>query len=811
MRAVLGLASRELARRWLSWVVLALLVGVAGGAVLTAVAGARRTDSAYPRFLSAYHASDALVAPADNGTGGYDDALARLPSVAAIAPIAGLQAAPLEPGGRVDAAATVAAPLDNRYGRSLEIPKMLAGRLPSPDRPGEVAVDQIAAQALHLKVGSTLEMGAVPDAGPQRIRRLRERVVGIMVTRGSVVPVTVLDRGSIIMASTALWRELGPRYGAFDGAYVKLRPGATLAELTSQAQALAQRYRRATGGQIFVADEATQAATVERSIRPQAVTLALFAVVLAVTALLVVGQAASRQLLAAARDNGTLAALGLTRLQLAAVGLAEVGAATAAGAALACGVAIAASPLMPIGPARLAEPDPGVRADVPVLAVGFAGILALLLARVAWPAWRLASARRAAGRDDTGTAGHRSGAAEWLARAGAPITAVAGARLAFDPGQGRTAVPVRSALLGLALSVAAVTAAATFGANLLHLVHTPRLYGQSWDAEVDLGFSVITPGQFERITAHVPGIAGWTYGVHGTVQIGNAVVPAIGLAPGRGPVSSPTLLAGRPPRLQRQIVLGTSVLRLVGKDLGQTVPIAAAGHGKMQTVIVGKAVFPYFGQGSFTPTDLGEGALVTASVLEPQSSAAQGAGYNFVLLRFDHGPRQAADMADFERAMGSFCATVEQPTCLITDQRPNSIVNYALIDGTPEVLAGILALLGLAVLAQFAVASARRRRRDFAVLRTLGLLRAQLIAITAWQAAAMTGLALLVGLPLGVAGGHWAWSLFAGQVGLSTAAVTPLPLLLLTVPAAITAAIAVTLPSGHGCARLNPAAVLRSE
>ncbi len=266
-------------------------------------------------------------------------------------------------------------------------------------------------------------------------------------------------------------------------------------------------------------------------------------------------------------------------------------------------------------------------------------------------------------------------AAGWLARAGAPVTAVTGVRLAFDPGQGRTAVPVRSVLLGLALSLAAVTAAATFGANLLHLVHTPRLYGQSWNAEVDLGFTTITPREFERITAHVPGIAGWTYGLHGTVQIGSAVVPAIGLAEGHGPVTPPTLLAGRSPHSQRQIVLGASVLRLVGKDLGQTVPVTAAGRGQEQTVIVGQAVFPYFGQGSFTPTDLGEGALVTASLLEPQSSAANGAGYNFVLLRFDRGPRQAADMADFERAMRPFCATVEQPTCLITDQRPNSVVN----------------------------------------------------------------------------------------------------------------------------------------
>ncbi len=44
----------------------------------------------------------------------------------------------------------------------------------------------------------------------------------------------------------------------------------------------------------------------------------------------------------------------------------------------------------------------------------------------------------------------------------------------------------RSAILGLATAVAAVVAAVTFGANLLHLVHTPRLYGQEWDVAVDL-------------------------------------------------------------------------------------------------------------------------------------------------------------------------------------------------------------------------------------------------------------------------------------------------------------------------------------
>ena len=325
-------------------------------------------------------------------------------------------------------------------------------------------------------------MRAVP-AGPSpgadaaaRRPPLRERVVGIVVTRGSVHPVTNLDKVPAIFASTALLHQLGRAYTSFDGAYVKLRPGHSPGIAGRQAEALAQRFR-ATGGHVFVADESAQAAAVERSIRPEAVSLALFALVLAITALLVVGQAATRLIAAAQPANPVLAALGMTRGQLMAAGLLEVGVAAAAGAVAAVGLAVAASPLMPIGTARLAEPDPGVSADCGGAhggggchrgarrgAGGAAG-----LAPGVGRQWRPAAAAASAG---------RSKVAEWLAAAGAPVTAAAGVRLALEPGRGRTAVPVRSALTGAALSVLAVTAAFTFGANLLHLVHTPRLYGQ---------------------------------------------------------------------------------------------------------------------------------------------------------------------------------------------------------------------------------------------------------------------------------------------------------------------------------------------
>src|SRR5438093_7191774 len=79
MRAVVAVVAHELRTRWRAWVGLALLVPFAGGCVLTAAAGARRTDSAYQRFLVASRASDVLVSPAGSGLGGYYGALARLP------------------------------------------------------------------------------------------------------------------------------------------------------------------------------------------------------------------------------------------------------------------------------------------------------------------------------------------------------------------------------------------------------------------------------------------------------------------------------------------------------------------------------------------------------------------------------------------------------------------------------------------------------------------------------------------------------------------------------------------------------------
>ena len=148
---------------------------------------------------------------------------------------------------------------------------------------------------------------------------------------------------------------------------------------------------------------------------------------------------------------------------------------------------------------------------------------------------------------------------------------------------------------------------------------------------------------------------------------------------------------------------------------------------------------------------------------------------------------------------------------MTTDQRPGDIRNYAAVRDTPLVLAAVLALLAVGTLAHVLVTGVRRRRRDLAVLKTLGCTRSQVHGVVAWQASALAAAALLAGIPLGVIAGRWAWALFADAAGVSTAATVPLATVLLAIPATLLAANLIAAAPGWEAARLRPALVLRTE
>jgi len=393
--------------------------------------------------------------------------------------------------------------------------------------------------------------------------------------------------------------------------------------------------------------------------------------------------------------------------------------------------------------------------------------------------------------------------------------------MAFEPGRGRTAVPVRSALAGSVIALAALVAAIVFGASLAGLVGTPHRYGDNWDGELNFGFAGVSGPFFgTRVVPAVPAITGYAAGNTGQVTVDGMLVPAIGVDQVRGS-GYPTLLAGHPPAAPDQIVLGAQTLRALHRVVGQTVRVAVTmatdkGGTRAPRVmrVVGTAVFPDFGLPGFSDTDLGSGALVATPLLSetmPETGCRGGVTcYNFFLLRYVPG-------TDAGQANARLLATVQRDgcpfsTCTATsDQRPGDIRNYAAVRDTPLVLAAVLALLAIGTLAHVLLTGVRRRRRDLAVLKTLGCTRSQVHGMVAWEASALAAAALVAGIPLGVIAGRWAWAVFADATGVASQAIVDLPLVLLAVPVTLLLANVIAAWPGWTAARLRPATVLRAE
>jgi hypothetical protein len=232
--------------------------------------------------------------------------------------------------------------------------------------------------------------------------------------------------------------------------------------------------------------------------------------------------------------------------------------------------------------------------------------------------------------------------------------------------------------------------------------------------------------------------------------------------------------------------------------------------------IVGVGVFPGFSRGSFAATDLGNGAAVTAPVLsepDPQTGcSARTVCYNFFLLRYRPGTNLNATAKRLTVAVTAAGCPPGPDSCLVTaDQRPSDIQDYTGVRDVPLVLGGVLALLAVGTLAHVLLTGVRRRRRDLAVLKTLGMDRSQIVRVVAWQASALAGAALLVGIPVGLLVGRWVFALFAGSLGVAPNATISLLVVLATIPAVLVLANLIAAAPGRAAARIRPALVLRGE
>ncbi|MGO9874083.1 MAG: hypothetical protein ACLPVY_09815 [Acidimicrobiia bacterium] len=393
-------------RRWAGYLALVLLIGLLGGVALGAVAGARRTQSSFPAFLRSTNPSELTVfGLPSNKHGTLLSGIAHLPHITHVESYAQFAVELIEPNAGPTQAAPRGVALGSIDGLGFDQDRLtvIAGHLADPTRADEIMMTANAARLLGLHLGSVVSVGifttdqthlsAFGTAAVQPKHKARVTVVGIVMFNNTVGQ-------NDVDAST-------DPYMIFTPAFTRPRTQCCNTELTSGLQVdrsaraaptvetELERILSAKGVGLSVRVTSGIEAQAERAIKPQAIALGVFGVIVALAALLLAGQVIGRQLRLDTDDLDLLRTIGASRSMTTADGLVGVIGAVVIGSFVAVAVAVGLSPLAPFGPSRRVYPTKGIAFDWTVLGVGVATLIVVLSAA----AFRLAS-RRPHGRSD---------------------------------------------------------------------------------------------------------------------------------------------------------------------------------------------------------------------------------------------------------------------------------------------------------------------------------------------------------------------------------------------------------------------------
>lgn len=756
---------------------LALVIAIAGGASMTALTAARRTSSAFSRYLVASDASDLAVnVVATSYDGSVDGSLAgvlpftrrarSLPGIEADSTYVGLETIFLgtKDGSVSPVGAEVLGSLDGRFLDSDRV-ALTAGRLPHRGALDEVFLNESAAAATGSTVGSTLHLVVLASSeGDPREIPVVDRVAATVVGIG-LFPDEVLaddfDRSARVLVTPATTQKYLDVAGSYSWQGLHLASGMTADKAISEYQSILDE---GYGMNVQRTDE--QVASVQRSIHPLVAALVAFGLATGVAALLLGALGAVRLAGGAAANSRTLRAIGVAPRGVGAAVAAPALLSVLIGAVGAMAVALALSPLGPIGAVRAVEPTPGLRADATVLlgcGAVLCAVLGLTATLAAWTAMRRQNAPV--------TADRPSRAIDAIARSGLRPTAAIGAGHALGTGGGAGAAS-RSTIVGCAISVIAVVSALTFGAGAHQVLADPHRYG--WAAD----FAIETAGGYERINpdggkAVVENARGTIQALavtgNGKLRLRSREVNAMGLIPVVG-VAPITVLAGRLPRTPHEIALG----RVTARELRSTVGESLTGPaGPLR--VVGLVALPAIGPQASSHPSLGQGALLSFAGLAAQDDTAF-PGVVLVDLRPGADARKLSPTIK-QLVSDHMTSLPSEASAAYRNLRPADIIGLSTASRTAYLLA--MALIAAAVLSMALTlsASVRRRARTYAVLTCLGFDGAAVRGTVRWQTDVVMGVSVLLGLPLGIATGRVAWRSFAEQLGVESQPTVPLLLI----------------------------------
>ena len=620
-------------------------------------------------------------------------------------------------------------------------------------------------------------------------------IVGVIRQPEDLIP-AALDQDAellghgMVFLSPGLWSKLGPDVARF-GVITELRLADGDGGVDEVAAALEARYAdRAMVAAGAGWDDSIPAATdgaIRRVISLESAALFAFAALAAVVGLLVVGQALARQTATESVDDPALRAMGMTTSQTTSVAVLRMVPVAVAGAAVAASLAVAASPLVPIGVARRAAFDSGFRVDGPALLAG-----ALLVVVVVLGLTLLGARARPR---------HRRGRARpvrvigQLAALGAPPTVLTGARFALQPVASRGSVPTRTAITAALAAVASSVAAIVLVTSLGGLVDEPRRVGVMWDAVVGNSFRTEDTARLADDLRELPDVAAVAGMAEAPAQVDDHDLVLLSLVPVRGTLE-PVLLDGRLPLSDEEVALGSETIRRHGAGIGDDVTVVLDDTGTRLTLrVVGRVVLPTSGSLEVTP---GSGGYVHPDLLE----LAGGAFQSSLALRFDDDADPAAVIAALKE---------RYPSNVITPLAPFDVADVVRLRPVAIWLATAIVVLGVAALLHALILTVSRRRHDLAVLAALGLPARKLGASIGWQAATFGVIGVVLGIPLGILVGRIGFRALADTLGVVDVAELPLG----AVGAVVAAVAFVTIVAAVGPAiaatRVRLVDALRSE
>ena len=805
-------------RNWRATVFLVLLAGLAGGVAIGAWTVGRRTATAYDRFFERSGLPDLTVTFCPPDMTSVDDetivrcyaydpadeyaAVQRLPEVEAVGRAAwrGLTVAdPSEPERTLMTASLVAR--DQSMPSADGRPLVIDGRWYDVDAPDEVVINEVLAERAGVTVGDELvltfwsaeERGDTGTGdrpvfhGPTADVRVVGIVRGVRDIAARESSVSALTDDSLLLAGPAISDATSAAAG-FQSLLVEASEGDIAATTAAIERAFGGRPFNITP--TFGPDEIEPA---QEAIEYEARAALAFAALAGVAAAVFAGQAIARQSRREWADLPTLNVLGLTRRQ-ALLTAATRGTLTALGAAtLAVIVAIGVSPLGPMGVARQTERDHPWQVDWLPVSIGCGLVLAVVLLATCVPVARMSRRPRCA---TTDLVTRERGVPLRLL----PPPATVGVTMAVNGGRGGNGLPFGAAIATVALAVAAFIAAIGFGSSLSALTGTPERFGAPWDfsfaqlfeAPPDAGRAETFLTRSDAVAA-AAGIVGTDVEIDGRIYWAQSFQPV----PGVDDVVNPPITAGRAPERPDEIALGAITMRQLGVGIGDTVRVAST--------VTSSDPSPMTVVGTTLINDTYEGSPGLGAVVSPEwltQAAPEVSTPDPYVARLEPGADRIAFRAAIEREFGG---TVNGPV------EQTAIRNVERIRTLPLALAATVGVLAISSLAHAVVLSARRNRRQLAVLRTLGFSRGQAAAAVRWQATVLGLAAVAIGLPLGVVAGRWGWWAVAEQLGVASGPVVPLLLIAVVAIGAVLVAHGVAVIPAWRSARLRPAEAFRVE